>query len=127
MKHKFVTNTFSAWVSPWGNCLAPKIKNHIESLIETAGHQVAFCRDLRNRRMAHSELALALDHLSAAPLPALSRAQVREALRANGYVLNVLEEHYGCSASGFEHTIPALGGAGSLLAVIEPGVAVRVD
>lgn len=32
-------------------------------------------------------------------------------------VLNAVEEQYGCSPTGFEHTIPALSGASSLLIV----------
>lgn len=41
------------------------------------------------------------------------------------YVLITVEEHYGCSPTGFEHTIPALGGAGSLLDVLNIEVARR--
>lgn len=97
----------------------PEIKSHIESLIKAAGHQVEVCRDSRNRRIAHSELALALEYPSAVPLPAVSRAQIRQGLQSIGSVLNAVEEHYGCSTTGFEHTIPALGGAGSLFDIIQ--------
>jgi hypothetical protein len=102
-----------------------KIQGTVETLIELAKNKVQFCRDLRNKRMAHSDLKLALDPESAALLPAVSRAQVREALKAIGNVLNAVEEHYGSAPTGFEHTIPALGGAGLLLEVLESGMITR--
>ncbi|MFZ1965300.1 MAG: hypothetical protein WAU78_17860 [Roseiarcus sp.] len=103
----------------------PKIRATVETLIKTAKDKVQFCRDLRNKSIAHKDLMLALDPMSAVPLPTVSRAQVREALEAIGNVLNTVEEHYGCAPTGFAYTIPALGGASLLLDVIESGLAAR--
>lgn len=103
----------------------PKIRATIKTLIKLAKVKVQFCRDLRNKSLAHSDLTLALDPKSAVPLPTVSRVQVREALEAIGNVLNAVEEHYGCAPTEFKHTIPARGGARSLLDVIESGLTTR--
>ena len=102
-----------------------KIERRIDSLIEVARQQVEFCRGLRNRRLAHSDLALALNYAAALPLPSFSRAQVRDALQAIANVLNAVEEHYGCSPTGFEHTFPSLGGAEALLEIVETGLSMK--
>jgi hypothetical protein len=103
----------------------PKIRATVEALINSAKDKVQFCRVLRNKSLAHSDLTLALDPKLAAPLPTKSRNRVREALDAVGNIMNTIEEHYGSAPTGFAYTIPALGGAGLLLDVIESGLAAR--
>jgi hypothetical protein len=100
------------------NLVRPEIKGSIQRLVEEAKARTEFCRQWRNRHIAHSDRALALKHKHATPLPAASREKLREALHAIANILNAVSGPYGFAPSLFEHTIPALGGAGSLLEVL---------
>jgi hypothetical protein len=95
-------------------------KQKVAKLVKTAVKQAHFCRDWRNRHIAHRDLKLALEQ-SAVPLAAASRKQVNEALKAIADAMNALEEHYCQSETRFD-----LGsihhGAVSLLYVIDAGL-----
>lgn len=76
-----------------------------KAAVEAAIHNVidlsGFCRDLRNRHIAHRDLALALDD-AAVPLSLGSRADMKAVLQAITAVLNVVEHHYKDSQSIFD-------------------------
>jgi hypothetical protein len=90
------------------------------ALIETAVRKASFCRDWRNRHIAHRDLNLALDK-SASPLETASRKQVNEALSAIADVLNNVDGHYMDSATYFGGGA-GIGNAVSLLHVVDDGL-----
>jgi hypothetical protein len=69
-----------------------KLKETVSKLVAEAVKQTAFCRDWRNRHIAHRDLKLALEQPTT-PLVEGSRAQVKTALKAIADVLNPLEGH----------------------------------
>ena len=66
----------------------------VESDIESAVKATGFARDWRNRRIAHTDLGLALGGGSAKPLEHASRISVNDALAAIASVLNRIDQHY---------------------------------
>jgi hypothetical protein len=101
--------------------VAPRVK----TLTDTAISATAFCRDWRNRRIAHSDLSLALDE-HPAPLAAASREKVDSALSAIVEVLNAVTQHYMDTTSYFD--VPGYpGDAVSLLYVIDDGLRVEAE
>jgi hypothetical protein len=97
-----------------------KLKGEVSKLIAEAIKQTEFCRDWRNRHIAHRDLKLALQQPTT-PLAEGSRAQVKAALKAISDVLNALEGHYFQSETRFDIGGP-LGGAISLLYVLDDGL-----
>ncbi len=89
------------------------LKKEVGSLIEVALSTSLFARDLRNRKLAHIDLALALK-TGVEPLPGVSRDKVEAALSAVRAVLNKLEAYYWESETAYEHFI-AMGGEGDTL------------
>jgi hypothetical protein len=81
----------------------PEIRGAIERLLEEAKSRTEFCRQWRNRQIAHNDRALALEDKHAEPLPGASRQKLREALAALANVLNAVSEPYGFAPSSFEH------------------------
>lgn len=98
-----------------------KVKAEVESLVETAEKATQFARDWRNRRIAHSDLKIALEE-DTEPLAAASRGQVNSALKALAAVMNAIETHYHDSEVGYD-LISNVGGSACLLHVIDDGVA----
>lgn len=74
-------------------------KSKVAGLIDTALKETEFCRDWRNRYIAHRDLNLALDDQPAVPLAEGSRQQVNAALKAIADVMNAVQKHYldGCT------------------------------
>lgn len=97
-----------------------KLKDEVSKLVAEAIKLTEFCRDWRNRRIAHRDLKLALEQPTT-PLAAGSRAQVKDALKCIADVLNAVERHYCNSETGYDLGDP-LGGAISLLYVIDDGL-----
>ncbi len=96
------------------------IEKSIADFVDVAVQRADFCRDWRNRHIAHRDLALALKG-SAKPLKPASRKKVRDAMEAMVDVLSAISEHYRSSQSMFEvhgHSR----GAESLLFVIDDGL-----
>jgi hypothetical protein len=101
------------------------LKEDICKLIAVAEGQVTFCRDWRNRRLAHRDLHLALQQ-GAAPLEKASRAQVKAALLALSDIMNAISVHYMDSTTMYE----GLGnheGAEALIYVIDDGLRVKEE
>jgi hypothetical protein len=93
--------------------VAPEIRPSTDEAVARAVRKTEFCRDWRNRHIAHRDLHLAMDP-GAAPLKSANRAMVVEALESIAEVLNVVDLHYAQTTSFFQVT-SNLGGAGSLL------------
>ena len=88
-------------------------------LVETAVMDTDFCRDRRNRHIAHRDLNLALE-TPAILLKAGSRKRVDEAFRSVVAVLNAISRHYMDSDLHFRTS--DIGGAMSLLYVLDHGL-----
>jgi hypothetical protein len=100
-------------------------RDALASLIATAIGASDFCRDWRNRRIAHRDLNLALER-GAEPLKPASREKMRAALSSIVGVLNVISVHYLDSTSFFENGARG-GGAISLLYVIDDGLTAQSE
>lgn len=98
----------------------PETKSKVELLIKEALDAADFCRDWRNRRLAHRDLELALK-TGAAPLKAGSREKVWKAIESLEKILNAISEHYLDSTTAFDLGTHA-DGALALLYVIDDGM-----
>ena len=98
----------------------PKLKAEVAKLVAEEVTQTAFCRDWRNRHIAHRDLKLALEQPTK-PLEEANRAKVKVALKALADALNALEHHFFDSHTLFDFGGP-LGGAVSLLHALDDGV-----
>lgn len=95
-------------------------KQTVETLVTEALTASGFCRDWRNRHIAHKALQLALG-ASALPLKPASRAKVKEAIKALDTVLNAISAHYLDSTTHFSG-VGSADGALSLLYVLDDGI-----
>lgn len=98
----------------------PETNSAVRSLVERAIAESEFCRDWRNRHLAHRDLQLALGR-GAEVLKLGSRQSVRTVLGTLGEILNVVASHYLKSKTCFEFGSDA-GGALSLLHVLDDGL-----
>lgn len=99
------------------------LKAEVAKLIETAIDKTTFCRDWRNRRIAHRDLDLAIGE-SANPLQTATIEATRDALAAVASVLNRVESHFDVGQTAFNYA-EAMHGAQSLLHVIHDGLTVH--
>jgi hypothetical protein len=101
------------------------IAQTIFNLIEVAIRTSEFCRDWRNRRIAHRDLKLAIEE-GITPLKPASHEKVKQALNSIAEVLNAVSEYYTGSTTVFD-----IGGysrgAMSLLYVLHEGVTAREE
>jgi AbiU2 len=97
-----------------------KIRADVAALVGIAIENTGFCRDWRNRHIAHRDLSLALES-AATPLAPASRKQTHKALSSIKDVLNALEAAYMNSHIYFD-ALSSLGGAISLLHVLDDGM-----
>ena len=93
----------------------------VAAAVNVARSACEFARDWRNRRLAHLELAVALDP-GAKPLAPASRQHVNQALQSLAAALNVVSQRYLNSTSLFDIRWNDAGGALSLLHVLHDGV-----
>ncbi len=96
------------------------LKENVSKLVDIAVKKAEFCRDWRNRRIAHKDLGLALS-AGVEPLKPASRAKIKESLTSISDVLNAISLHYMDSETMFEG-IGAYDGAVSLLYVLDDGL-----
>jgi len=78
------------------------LKNKLAGLLALASQKTSFCRDWRNRRFAHHDLALATDGSKATPLESVNKDKVNEALKSLSDVLNAVERHYFRGGTSFD-------------------------
>lgn len=90
-----------------------KTKETLVALLAIAKDKTEFCRDWRNRYIAHNDLDIALER-SANALADGSRLKVKEALKAIADVMNAIDFHYFHSETRFDLG-GTLGGSMSLL------------
>lgn len=88
--------------------------------INDAIEKSSFCRDWRNRRIAHKDLRLVVDS-QARPLKPASRAKVKDAIKSIATVLNTISEYYMDSTIAFDLT-KGSHGAVTLLYVLDDGL-----
>jgi len=97
------------------------LKARLEELIGEVMEKTEFCRDWRNRKLAHRDLNLVLKE-GVKPLEPASRAKIKEALHSISSVLNAISSHYFDSTTGFDMGAGSVNGAISLLYVIDDGL-----
>jgi hypothetical protein len=97
------------------------IKETISNQIQDVKDKTKFCRDWRNRYLAHSDFKLAIGEKTK-PLEFASRATAKEALESIAKVLNTVSEHHLKSTIVFDLTLREPGGAEDLLYVLDDGV-----
>lgn len=102
-----------------------KIMETITNQIIDAEEKTNFCRDWRNRHIAHRDLKLVIDK-HAEPLKPASRAKVKDALESFTKILNTISEYYMKSIIAFDSIIGS-GGAEELLYVLDDGIKVDVE
>jgi hypothetical protein len=100
-------------------------RRRVSELIDQVIKASAFCRDWRNRHIAHRDLALAIG-TGARQLEPASRRGVRDALDAIAAVLNLVSVHFTDSEVRFDMWMHAEG-ATSLLCVIDDGLRVEAE
>lgn len=97
-----------------------ELKDKVLSSVNKAIEKSSFCRDRRNRKLAHKDLSLALKD-TAKPLEPASRKNVGDALSSIATVLNTVVNHYMDTTIFFD--IPSSpGGVNSLLYVLDDGL-----
>lgn len=97
------------------------LASETRTLVDDALRAADFARTWRHRRLAHRDLALALD-TPGEPLPAASREEVEQALVSCRAVLNKLELAYWNSTTLYEHGIIGPGDADALVYHLERGL-----
>lgn len=98
----------------------PNNAQAISNLIQIAVQASDFCRDWRNRHIAHRDLKLAIEE-GIVPLESASRKKVKKAIHSIAEVLNAVTQHY-CDSTSVFHIDGYPGGAASLLYVLDNGV-----
>lgn len=96
------------------------LKKTLTDLLAVVTEKTEFCRDWRNRRFAHHDLALATG-ASAIPLETANKEKFNEALKALADVINAVEAHYFKNFTSFDH-VAGNAGAATLLYVLGDGV-----
>jgi hypothetical protein len=96
------------------------LKAEVTALVEDTVLETEFCRDWRNRRIAHNDLLLMLQQPTT-PLADASRLQAKKALEKLTAVLNAISNHYSDSELRFDLG-GRINGAVSLLYVLHAGV-----
>jgi hypothetical protein len=102
-----------------------EIKEIISKQISKAKEKTKFCRDWRNRHIAHRDLKLATGE-QAEPLKPASRAMVKDALESIANVLNTISEYYMKSTIVFD-SINEPGGAEGMLYVLDDGIKTDIE
>jgi len=97
-----------------------QLKNELLDKIKLAVKKAKFCRDWRNRHIAHSDLDLSLNR-SPKPLEAASRKLVSDAIKAIDNVLNTILYYYENSTTAFD-IVNSFNGASSLLYYLNYGL-----
>lgn len=102
----------------------PGKKAELDELVNTAKSKAEFCRDWRNRHIAHRDLDLLMNG-SAKPLKTASGIQVRDGLDAIESVLNEVHLHYMGGSLAFSRNVGEAGNALSLLRLLHDGLRAR--
>jgi hypothetical protein len=98
------------------------LRASVEDLVAKAIAASSFAVDWRMRRLAHRDLAIALDQ-AAVPLKPASRLKVKEAREALAAVLNAIDDHYFGSTVAYDAGEGEPDGSITLLQRLRDGVA----
>jgi len=101
------------------------LKTGLDQLIQFSIQATDFCRDWRNRRIAHRDLQLAIES-GITPLKKASRKRIKDALLSIVNVLNAVTLHYQDSVNLFIFP-KGHGGSESLLYIIDDGLRVAEE
>lgn len=96
------------------------LKKEIEEAINATIEKADFCRDCRNRRIAHTDLKLSLSE-AAVPLKPASREKVKSILDSISSVMNVIARQFMDTTIIFDG-LPRIKGAEALLYVLDDGI-----
>lgn len=102
-----------------------KVRECVQDLVNVAIERAEFCRDWRNRRIAHRDLRLAIDE-GVSPLIPATRKVVRDAIASIDDTLNAITSHYMDSSTGFDGPHIA-DGAEALLYVLDDGLRAKAE
>lgn len=100
-------------------------RNEIEKKIEIVLSESKFCRDWRNRHIAHKDYSLSIDK-NAAPLEPANRLKVEDSFQAIFSVMNALSQKYLQSTTAYQF-LSSDRGAVSLLQTIDDGLIAREE
>ena len=100
------------------------LKIELVTLKNKLDNATSFCRDWRNKHIAHIDLHLALK-TGAKPLKPVKYVMVREALKATVDMLNAVSKYYQDSENDF--SLSSFQGGESLLYVIDEGLRSREE
>jgi hypothetical protein len=104
----------------------PVVAERVQELTVATLDATRFCRDWRDRHIAHRNVKLVLD-AKAEPLAAASRQSVRQALQAINRLLDAVSGHYLGSTNHFFEDERRPGGAFGLLYVVRDGLLADAD
>lgn len=96
------------------------LKTEIETLIEAAVQKADFCRDWRNRSLAHKDLKLSLAD-EAVPLKSASRKKVKDVLASISSIMNAMAIEY-MDTTIFFDGLGKVKGAEALLYILDDGI-----
>ena len=102
------------------------LKKTVKDLVNISIEKADFCRDWRNRRIAHKDLGLALS-AGVEPLKPASQAKVKDALSSISDVMNAISRHYMDSTTMYEGLGGSGGNAVSLLYVLDDGLRAKEE
>lgn len=97
----------------------PELKTNVETSISRMSEVTNFCRDWRNRRIAHKDLELALSN-DISGLERVDRIAMNNALKSLGTVLDIVSLHFLNSTTSFNIAL-STDGAQRLLHVLDDG------
>jgi hypothetical protein len=103
----------------------PQITKNVADLVQMAIEASDFCRDWRNRHIAHRDLKLSSEE-GATPLKSASREKMKQAIQSIADVLNAVSLHYSESTTAFDIG-GLLSGDSSLLYVLDDGIKAREE
>ena len=95
-----------------------ELRTEVDEVIKEAKAKSLFCRDWRNRHIAHTDLTLATIE-DAEPLGSASRLKVTQALSSIADVFNAVGRGYSCPTVIFDLNNSEPGGALSLMKIVE--------
>lgn len=98
-----------------------QLNEEISSLVSIARDKTLFCRDWRNRRIAHRDLLLTTKK-ETKELASASYAQIKDALKSIANILNLISHYFLDSTTAFEIKASEPGNSESLLYVIHDGL-----
>lgn len=103
----------------------PALRSAVQLLLKETAAKTKFCRDWRNRHIAHQDLDLTINE-NAKRLEMANRQFVREALGMISATMNEIQAYFNMGETWYRG-ITSAGGALSLLYVIDDGLKARAE